>query len=117
LEDSLVPNHATDALAWLIGLPLLRPIQRPVPFLAAADLPIRANIDPLTTGGMFQYVPVGVRDLPPTPGCVPLAASIGSEGHYCAQAAPESRRQRAIFLRSALLEGAPEIVDPFALPQ
>ncbi len=117
LEDSLVPNHATDALAWLMGpLPHLRPIARPVPFLAAADPPIRGNVDEATTAAFFQYVPAGVPGLPPTPGCAVLAPTVGSEGHYCAQAAPESRRQRSIFLRSALLPGAPEIVDPFALP-
>lgn len=116
LEDSLVPNHATEALAWLIGpLPHLQPVQRAVPFLDVQDPPVRANIDPMTTGAFFQYVPVGVADLPPTPGCATLAPSVGSEGHYCAQAAPESIRQRAVFLLSALREGAPEVVNPFSL--
>jgi hypothetical protein len=114
LNDSLVPNHATEALAWLFDLPHLRPVQRAVPFLIPVDGPLQGNIDPLTTAGFFQFVPTGIADVPPTPGCAALHPSIGSEGHYCAQDAREAREQRIEFLRSALNHGAPRIVVPIA---
>ncbi len=115
LDDSLVPNHTTEALAWLIGpIPHLAPVQRRVPFLPVVHGPVQGNIDEHTTAAFFQFVPTGIPELPPTPGCTALPATIGSEGHYCAQAAAEARRQRIAFLRSALEEPAPRIIDPFA---
>ncbi|MCX8071182.1 MAG: hypothetical protein N3C12_01840 [Candidatus Binatia bacterium] len=115
LEDSLVPNHTTEALAWLMGpIPHLAPVQRPVPFLSVVSGPLQGNIDAQTTAAFFQFVPTGIPNLPPTPGCAALSPAIGSEGHYCAQDAAEARRQRIEFLRSALEGAAPRIIDPFA---
>jgi hypothetical protein len=95
LEDSLVPNNATDSLAWLLGpLPHLKPVQRPVPFLEPTDGPLMANIDPETTAAFFQYVPIGVPGIDPTPGCLELSPVSANEGHYCAQGARESLHQR-----------------------
>jgi hypothetical protein len=112
LDDSLVPNHATDSAAFVLGVPHLAPVQWLVPFLPAATGPLRANLGPETTGAFFQYVPTGVDGIPPTPGCLALSPSSASEGHYCAQSAAESRAQRVDFFQSALA-GVPEIASPF----
>lgn len=112
LEDSLVPNHTTDSLAWAMGpIPHLLTIQRAVPFLAQIEGPLSGNIDAETTSAFYQYVPVGVDGIDPTPGCVVLSPTSANEGHYCAQGAAESFRQRAVFFTSAL-DGVPRIIDP-----
>jgi hypothetical protein len=72
-----------------------------------------ANIDAETTAAFYQYVPTGIPGIDPTPGCVALAPSSGSEGHFCPQSAAESYRQRAVFFQSAL-DGVPVIIDPLA---
>ncbi|HSP99188.1 MAG TPA: hypothetical protein VL049_18355, partial [Candidatus Dormibacteraeota bacterium] len=103
LDDSLVPNHATDSLAWSLGpLPHLAPVQRAVPFLDAVEGPLQGNLAPDRSGAFYQYVPIGVDGIDPTPGCAVLTPSIGGEGHYCAQSAAESFLQRATFFTSAL---------------
>jgi hypothetical protein len=115
LDDSLVPNSATESLAWALGpVPLVGPVLRPVPFLSSVAAPLRANVGPDITAGLVQYAPTGLPGIPPTPGCAALARSSGAEGHYCAQRAAESLRQQLAFLRSALGGGAPVIVDPNA---
>jgi hypothetical protein len=114
LEDSLVPNHATESLAWSLGpLPHLAPVQRAVPFLAVVGEPLQGNLGGARTGAFYQYVPVGVDGIDPTPGCVTLPPSSASEGHYCSQGAAESFLQRATFFNSAL-SGVPRIIDPLA---
>ena len=67
-----------------------------------------------TTAALYQYVPSGVEGSDPTPGCddPALAESSAREGHYCAQSAEESLRQRVRFFEAALGEEAPEIIDP-----
>ncbi len=111
LNDSLVPNHASESLAYQLGpLPHLLPVQRAVPFLSTTQGPVRANIDAETTAAFFQYVPVGVDGIDPTPGCL---ATLESEGHYCSQSAPESQHQRVVFFRTAVDEGIPTIINPF----
>lgn len=112
LNDSLVPNHASESLAWQIGpVPHLLPVQRAVPFLETVTGPVVANIDAETTAAFYQYVPVGVPGIPPSPGC---AALNQPEGHYCAQSAPESEHQRVVFFQTALTDPAPTIIDPLA---
>jgi hypothetical protein len=116
INDSLVPNHATESMAWSMGpIPHLEPVQRPVPFLQTITGPVTANIDAMATSAFFQYVPVGVEGLDPTPGCAALSPSSAREGHYCAQSAAESQQQRIIFFQTAL-EDAPVIINPFAQP-
>jgi hypothetical protein len=88
---------------------------RTVPFLEQVPAPIAGNVDAQTTGGLVQYAPTGLPDLPPSPGCAALSPSSASEGHFCAQSAAESRAQRVEFFRSAL-DGLAEIVDPNTLP-
>lgn len=111
INDTLVPNHATDSMAWSMGpIPHVAPVQRPVPFLTVVTAPIVGNIDDDTTAGFYQYVPIGVPGLPATPGCAGQP-----EGHYCAQTAPESLHQRSVFFTSAVT-GVPVIIDPFAEP-
>jgi hypothetical protein len=113
LDDTLVPNHATESLAWALGpIPHLLPVQRAVPFLETIEGPVRANIDAETTAAFFQYVPVGIEGIDPTPGCAVLSDRSAREGHYCAQGAAESERQRAEFFLSAMQDGAPTIINP-----
>jgi hypothetical protein len=109
LNDTLVPNHATDSMAWSMGpIPHLQPVQRAVPFLSVVTAPISANVDAETTAGFYQFVPTGIAGIPVTPGC-----EAQPEGHYCAQTAPAALQQRSVFFQSAL-QGVPVIVDPFA---
>jgi hypothetical protein len=115
LDDSLVPNNATDSLAWAIGpLPHLSPVQRPVPYLEVVDGPLFANIDAETTAAFYQYVPLGVPGIDPTPGCRVLSPTSANEGHYCAQGAQEALRQRVVFFQSAVRDGIPMIIDPLS---
>ena len=76
VHDSLVPNHATESLAWFLGpIPQLEPAAQPVAILAAAAGPIQGNIDAQTTAAFVQYVPTGVPGVPATPGCTVLSAT------------------------------------------
>ncbi len=112
--DGFVPNHATESLAVALGgMALLEPGRALLPGLAFARPPLAGNIDSETTGALVQWTPLGIPGRDPTPGCSePLAGPIAWEGHYCAQSALESSRQRAAFFASALGGGAPVIVDP-----
>jgi hypothetical protein len=115
LNDSLVPNSTTESAAWQYGpLPHLAPVQRAVPFLDVVTDEVVANVDAETTAAFYQYVPVGVPGIPPTPGCAALDPARANEGHYCAQSATESRAQRLIFFGTAIdpSRAAPTIVDP-----
>ncbi len=112
IDDSLVPNHATESLAFALGpIPLLATAGRAVPYLERVAGPIEGNVDPDTTAALVQFVPDGVPGLAPTSGCRALDVAHRFEGHDCAQEAIEARRQRLGFLRSAL-DGTPRIVDP-----
>ena len=117
LDDSLVPNHATDSLAYQLGpMPQLEPVPRDVHFLDRSRSSVSANIDHHTTAAYSQYVPAGVPGIPPSPGCADPAVPVGSrnEGHYCAQRSPASERQRVRFLRSAVSRPVPVITGPGA---
>jgi hypothetical protein len=112
LHDSLVPNHATESLAWALGpIPQLEPVARPVAILSPTAAPIQGNIDAQTTSGLVQYVPTGVPGVPASPGCALLSGLSQGEGHYCAQSAAESIQLRVGFLESALA-GVPKIMSP-----
>jgi pimeloyl-ACP methyl ester carboxylesterase len=100
-------NHATRALAWSLGMPHLEPIWEASPILQSTTGPVTANIDANTTAAFYQFVPAGVPGIPPTPGC-----QFEPVGHFCAQAAAEAEQQRAQFLRSAIDDPVPTIVDP-----
>ena len=96
------------ALAWTIGpLPHLEPVWEDSAILNSTTAPVSANVDPTTTAAFYQFVPAGVPNIPPTPGC-----AFEPEGHFCAQVADEARRQRALLLRSAVEEPVPTIIDP-----
>jgi len=71
--------------------------------------PITGNIDPETTAALYQFVATGVPGIPPTPGC-----ENEPKGHFCAQAAPAALLQRVLFLRAAVEQAMPTIVDPTA---
>jgi hypothetical protein len=110
LGDSFSPSNASRASAHTIGLPLIAPVHGPTPVLEVLPAPARGNIDAHTTGGLFQFVPDGRSDQPPTPGC-----EFVFEGHFCAQTVPAAIQQRVVFFETALGEDAPVIVDPFAV--
>jgi hypothetical protein len=115
LDDSLIPNHATRAWAREVGpIPQLGAPERAIHGFERLEDAVSGNIDARTSAAFYQYVPQGVEDADPTPGCEDPALTEGSarEGHYCAQRAEESLRQRVHFFESALGEGAPEIIDP-----
>jgi hypothetical protein len=114
LNDSLVPNATTESAAWQYDIPHLAPVQRAVPFLDVVTDEVVANVDAETTAAFYQYVPVGVPGIAPTPGCAVLDPVRANEGHYCAQSATESRAQRLIFFDTAVdpARAAPTIVDP-----
>jgi hypothetical protein len=115
LADSLIPNHATRALVREFGpLPLLGAPERAIAGFASARDSVSGNIDARTSAAFYQYVPSGIDGVAATPGCEDsaLAESSAREGHFCAQSAAESLRQRAHFFESALGDGAPEIIDP-----
>jgi len=112
--DGFVPNHATESLAVALGgIAVVEPGRASLPGLDPARLPLAGNVDAETTGALVQWTPLGVAGVEATPGCSePIAGPIAWEGHYCAQSALESSRQRAAFFQSALGGGAPEVVDP-----
>jgi hypothetical protein len=115
LNDSLVPNHATRSLVRELGpIPHLTTRGRAIPGFGVAGNMVVANMDARTTAAFYQYVPRGVEGVQPTPGCSSpaLAEDSASEGHYCAQSAKESLRQRVHFFETALGKTAPEIIDP-----
>ena len=115
LNDSLIPNHATRSWVRELGLiPQLGLPGREIFGFERVEDAVSGNIDARTTAAFYQYVPRGVEGVEPTPGCddPALAESSAREGHYCAQSADESLRQRVHFFETALGEDAPEIIDP-----
>jgi hypothetical protein len=115
LNDSLIPNHATRSWVRELGsIPLLGPPGREILGFERVEGAVSGNIDAQTTAAFYQYVPKGVEGADPTPGCdnSALVESSAQEGHYCAQSAEESLRQRVHFFETALGEDAPEIIDP-----
>ena len=85
IGDGLVTNNSTRAAADELGIPLVRPVQRPTPVLEEVDAPLSENIAPDVTAGHFQYDPVN------TPSCRDLFFEF--EGHYCPQIALEAEEQ------------------------
>lgn len=116
--DGYVPNRASRSLAWVLG-PLAW-IDAPADgalWLPTAEAPLRGNLADGTTGAYLEVVPYGSAE-PAAPGCqpetLPLPEDLLREGHYCAQLAEESVRRRVRFLRSAVDEAPPTVIDPFA---
>lgn len=106
IGDTYTKNNSTRALAWLLGpIPQLAPPVEAVSYLPVETAPIQGNVDAETTAAFVQFAPDGLAGIPPTPGCVGE-----TEGHFCAQVAPESWRLRADFYRSAV-EDDPPVVD------
>ena len=109
--DPGMPNSLTRSLAWTFGpIPHLEPIWESSSILGPITGPVTANIDSETTAAFYQFVPTGIPGIPATPGC-----AFEPNGHFCAQGAAEARLQRALFLRSAVDEPVPTIVDPLPL--
>jgi hypothetical protein len=116
--DRFIPNRASRSLAWVLGpLPWLNgPPTRGIG-LQPASAPLRGNLEDGATGAYVELVPAASGETP-TPGCAGDAAAmldeLLSEGHFCAQLAPESIEQRVTFLRSAVREDRPVVIDPLA---
>ncbi len=119
INDSKVPNNATESMAWSLGpVPQLPRIARQAPFLPTAAAPLAGNIDVEITAGLSQYVPEGIPDLEPTPGCrSPIRTPSSSfffsstDGHFCPQLSFLAQAQVTAFFRSAV-GGVPTIIDP-----
>jgi len=111
LADSAIPPYSTETAAWGFGIPHLEPVQSPVPSLDRVSAPLSGNVNSSITAAYYQYVPVGVEGIPPTPGCETINES---DGHFCAQWAQEALEQRKKFFRSSLEGPAPVITDPMA---
>jgi hypothetical protein len=104
IGDSFIPSNATRSLAFALGpIPHLAPVVVPVSYLPVADGPIQANVDSETSAAFVQFAPAGIPGVPASPGC-----EAQTEGHYCAQGAPEALALRAGFYRSAV-DGVPVI--------
>jgi len=114
--DRFVPNRASRSLAWVLGpLPWLNgPPTRGIG-LPPASAPLRGNLADGATGAYVELVPAAGGEAP-TPGCVgdptALLDDLMREGHFCAQLAPESIEQRVAFLRSAVRQAPPVVIDP-----
>lgn len=107
IGDSFIPSNATRSLAWTLGpIPHLAPTIVPVSYLPVANAPIQGNVDAETSAAFVQFAPSGIPGIPPSPGCSGFFYE--TEGHYCAQTAPEARELRASFYRSAV-DGVPVI--------
>lgn len=116
--DGYVPNRASRSLAWALGpLPWLDAPADAAFWLPTAQAPLRGNLADGTTGAYLELVPYGSAE-PAAPGCRPEALPIPEdllrEGHFCAQLAEESVRRRVRFLRSAVDDAPPTVIDPFA---
>lgn len=117
--DGYVPNRASRSLAWAMGpLAWIDPPEQAAFLLPRAKAPLRGNLADGTTGAYVEIVPYGSSG-PTAPGCLPealpLPEDVLSEGHFCAQLADESVRRRVHFLRSAVDEAVPTVIDPFAV--
>ncbi|MBY0401502.1 hypothetical protein K2X89_14485, partial [Myxococcota bacterium] len=118
LADGYVPNRASRSLAVALGpLPWIDAPEEGALLLPRTSAPLRGNLPDGTTGAYLEVVPYGSAR-PAAPGCLPealpLPEDVLREGHFCAQLADESVRRRVHFLRSAVDDAAPTVIDPFA---
>lgn len=103
IGDSFNKNNSTHSAAVQLGsIPHLAPALVPKLGLPIVSGPIQGNVDAQTTAALVQFAPLGAS-VPPSPGCL-----FESEGHFCAQEAPEAIAQREAFYLSAL-SGVPSI--------
>ncbi len=116
--DGYLPNRASRSLAYAMGpLAWIDPPDEAALLLPRAKTPLRGNLADGATGAYVEVVPYG-SSLPTAPGCrpeaLPLPEDVLREGHFCAQLAEESVRRRVHFLRSAVDDAPPTVIDPFA---
>ena len=117
--DSYVSNRSSRSLAYVLGpLAWIDAVEDGGLSLPHAKAPLRGNLADGATGAYVEVVPYG-SSLPVAPGCLPevlpLPEDVLREGHFCAQLADESVRRRVRFLRSAVDDATPTVIDPFAL--
>ncbi len=118
LSDAYIPNRASRSLAHVLGpLAWLDAIEDGGLALPRAEAPLRGNLADGSTGAYVEVVPYG-SSLPAAPGCLPealpLPEEVLREGHFCAQLADESVRRRVRFLRTAVDDAPPTVIDPLA---
>lgn len=116
--DTYIPNRATRSLAHVLGpLAWIDAIEDEGLALPRESTPLRGNLADGSTGAYVEVVPYGSK-LPAAPGCLPealpLPEEVLREGHFCAQLADESVRRRVLFLRSAVDDAPPTVIDPWA---
>lgn len=116
LGDGYVPNRASRSLAFVLGpLPWIDAPEEGALLLPRTAAPLRGNLADGTTGAYLEVVPYG-STRPAAPGCLPealpLPEDVLREGHFCAQLADESVRRRVQFLRSAVDDAPPTVIDP-----
>jgi alpha-beta hydrolase superfamily lysophospholipase len=85
MEDNIIPNSATAALARALGLVQLAPVKAPVAGLATREAPLGPN-GSAPTGGLSQFD----------------RAAGEPTNHRTFFGTPEARKQYVAFLRSAL---------------
>lgn len=116
--DGYVANRASRSLAVALGpLPWIDAPEEGALLLPRTSAPVRGNLPDGATGAYLEVVPYG-STRPAAPGCLPealpLPEEVLREGHFCAQLADESVRRRVHFLRSAVDDAPPTVIDPFA---
>ena len=106
IDDSVVPNVTSRALARAYGLVLVPPVVRPIDMVpAAAAAPLSGNRDGgAVTAGLFQLDRVSS-----TPGGTPRKAT-----HNNVFGGIEGPGQAFHFLQTWIDAGVPEIIDPYA---
>lgn len=107
INDQIVPNSATAALARALQIPLVAPVVRPLDFLPSADVvPARANIGG-HTAGMAQYKEISQLD---RTGRVRRETAT----HENVMLGRETIVQVKSFFESFATDGVAIIVDPYA---
>ncbi len=104
IDDSIVPNVSTRALARALGVPHVPPVLQPVGIVPlASEAPISGNLDDgRTTAGLFQY-DRGMRE----PG-----GPVERADHDLA-VTTEGVLQTTHFLESWATTGLAEIINPY----
>jgi dienelactone hydrolase len=106
VDDTIVPNSSTAYMLRALGMPIVGPAWIPMRNVdVEPTLPLRANLGPGRTGGLFQFKDV------PAPGST---SELDPATHMNLQYDRLAHEQRMAFLRSAEEPTGAIIIDPFA---
>jgi hypothetical protein len=97
VEDTIVPNSTSEALARARGLPQMTPSYGAIPGLQSASAPLTANLPKGSTGGIFQFDKADGKPIE----------------HGSLYFSTEGIAQYVAFFQGALA-GRAVIIDPFA---